>query len=300
MVPRTIHFVVPAPPEYLSLYKNVINGIVNPIRNYLPDSTVSENPESEAVNVHFFNEPSYRTNKVSGCEGVHVFMSHGMGDKQWRDGPQVDYFDFVFVSGPRWMEKLTRQGIPAKRIRVAGFPKLDPLFQGNIHKTNYDKKVILYAPTHSGSAPCTSYPAFLTYLNQFPSCWELLCCAHPYHRAENRPVLQELADADAVISDGSSVIYEAMALGLPVLFPDWLVRDAILKTWPRSFTAEIYREQIGYHAESIDQLILLASKSLDQTPSEKEQALINGIFPPELRGKSGETTARALREFAEQ
>ena len=298
-MPNEIHFIIPEPPAYLSLYRNVIGGIVEPIRNYLPDSTVSADSVPGAINVHFFNEPSYRTDKISGCEGVHVFMSHGMGDKQWRDGPQVDYFNFICVSGPRWTEKLTGQGIPAQRILETGFPKLDPLFQGSISKRSHDKKVILYAPTHTASAPCTSYPDFLTYLNQFPSCWTLLCCAHPYNRPENRPVLQELADADAVISDGSSVIYEAMSLGLPVLFPDWLVREAILKEWPHSFTAEIYREQIGYHAETIDQLIQQTSAALEQAPSERERAFIDGIFPPELRGKSGETTAKALRKLAE-
>lgn len=299
-MPRSIHFVVPEPPAYLALYKNVITGVVNPIRNYLPGSTISADSEPGAVNIHFFNESAYKNEKISGCEGVHVFMSHGMGDKQWRDGPQTDYFNFICVSGPRWVEKLTRKRISPSKILVTGFSKLDPLFQGNITHTKQEKKVILYAPTHIGSAPCTSYPAFRTCLEQFPSSWEVLCCAHPYHRPDNRPVLQELADADAVISDGSSVIYEAMALGLPVLFPDWIVREPILKIWPNSFTAEIYREEIGYHAETIEQMIGQVSEALDQALPEKDRAFIDGIFPPELRGRSGEVTAAALRELAEQ
>lgn len=207
-------------------------------------------------------------------------MSHGMGDKRWRDGPRIDYFDYVCVSVPRWTEKLTEQGIPTQRILETGFSKLDPLFQGSISKSSHDKKVILYAQTHTASAPCTSYLDFLIYLNQFPSCWTLLCCAHPYNRPGNRPVLQELADADAVTSDGSSVIYEAMSLGLPALFPDWLVREAILKKWPHSFTAEIYREHIGHHSETIDQLIHKTSEALNQAPSEKERVLLTGFFRP--------------------
>jgi len=36
------------------------------------------------------------------------------------------------------------------------------------------------------------------------------------------PTMQPLVDADVVIADAGSTIYEAWALGKPVIFPDWL------------------------------------------------------------------------------
>lgn len=295
---KQINFVVPEPPERLSSYQKVIISIVDPIRIHLKDSTISSNALPDAVNIHFFNEPRYRKEKKNDFNGIHVFMSHGMGDKQWRDGPQVKSFDYIFVSGPRWVEKMIGQNIPAEKVLMTGYAKLDPLFQGKIKKTGYDKKTVLYAPTHVGSVSCTSYPAFKEYYNQFPSDLQLLFCPHPYHRKKNTPVLQELADADVVISDGSSVIYEALALGLPVVFPDWIVKDGVLKKWPISFTAQIYQDGIGYHAKTFKQMINQIYKAIDRGIRNKDKGFIDGIFPPDLRGNSGKATALALKKIA--
>lgn len=297
---KHINFVVPAPPEYLRLYQKVIMGIVDPVRVYLPESTVSQECVADAVNVHFFNEPSYFKKKINKDNGIHVFTSHGMGDKQWRDGPKVARFDYICVSGPSWVKKMIRQGIPAHKVLMTGFPKLDPLFQNPGEKTKDGSKItVLYAPTHAGSAPCTSYPAFKQYLDLFPADMQVLSCAHPYHRKENMPVFDEFRQADAVISDGSSVIYEALALGLPVVFPDWLVKDAILQKWPVSFTAQIYREGIGYHAESFDEMTAQLKEAANKGLSEQDRSFIEGIFPAQLRGSSGKAMADALKMLAQ-
>lgn len=294
---KQINFIIPAPYEYLSLYKKVILSIIDPIRIHLPKSIISHNSICDGVNIHFFNEPAYRGEKAKKSEGIHVFMSHGMGDKKWRDGSKVKSFDYVCVSGPSWIEKMIRQGIPSKQVLLAGFPKLDPLFQGIIKKTGGKKITVLYAPTHVGSAPCTSYPAFMEFLEEFPKDLQIIYSIHPYHKEANTPVFQELAEADVVISDGSSVIFEALALGIPVIFPDWLVKDAILTKWGDTFTADIYRERIGYHADSFEHLVSLIYDAKDKRLTDKDKTFIDGILPKNLRGNSGKATAGVLKKL---
>ena len=289
-----VNFVVSAP----SLYEEVLRSIIDPIRIYLPESIISKSGMNDAVNIHFFNEKSYREEMVEPYAGTHVFMSHGIGDKQWRDGPAVQYFDYICTSGPLWLKKMINQGIPSEKLLMTGFPKLDPLFQETKKIKKNFQKTVLYAPTHGNAAPCTSYPSFLEYIDRFPEDFKVLNRPHPYNKEVKNPVLQEFMDADVVISDGSSIIYEALALGIPVVFPDWLVKNAILERWPHSFTAQMYRDDIGYHAESFEHLIHLIYRASEEGLKEKDQSFISEIFPVELRGHSGETSADAFKRLS--
>lgn len=109
--------------------------------------------------------------------------------------------------------------------------------------------------------------------------------------------MQALVDADVVISDAGSLVYEAWALGKPVVFPDWLVKEGVFKHFPGSFEEQIYREKIGYHVETPEQLGPMVERALMSGITEREKKFIDGIFPPELRGRSGEVTANLLRRF---
>ncbi|WP_170919451.1 tetratricopeptide repeat protein, partial [Halomonas sp. BC2] len=86
---------------------------------------------------------------------------------------------------------------------------------------------------------------------------------HPRNRKEKYAVTEQLLDADVVISDFSSVVYEAWALGKPVIFPRWLLGDKVLSKAPHSAEAYIYRESIGYHPDSFEAFLrLLESEDL--------------------------------------
>jgi hypothetical protein len=104
--------------------------------------------------------------------------------------------------------------------------------------------------------------------------------------------------ADVVISDCSSTLYEAMALGIPVVFPDWLVRDPIFKYFPNSFEDMLYRKQIGYHANNIEELWELIRKAKKDGLNTKAQKFIDSIMPPYLRGNSGKVTADILIQLS--
>lgn len=288
---KTINFVVEN-----NLYLNIIKSIVDPIILHLPGSIVSYEPIEDAINIDLLRKFNYT--------GTSVFMSHGIADKRWRNGQKVKNYDYICVSGPLWEKKMIREGIPNKKILTVGYSKLDPIFQNKIKKIPNKRKQILWAPTHNIEkwtiADVSSYPEFSDCLPKFPCDFNINTSLHPGNKANRKPILQELINADIVISDCSSIMYEAWALDKPVIFPDWLVKEKIIKQYPRSFEEKIYNEEIGYHAKDMNDLINLIYIGLEKGIDEKAQELIEGIFPKKLRGNSGYVTAQKLRELADK
>lgn len=249
-----------------------------------------------AINIDLLRKLNYT--------GTSVYMRHGISDKRRGLGHIIKNYDYMCVSGPLVEKKMIKEGIPKNKILTVGYSKLDPIFQGSITKTPNSKKQILWVPTHNiknwTKADVSSYPEFSKYLSKLPSDFEIITSLHPGNKANNKPVLQELIDADVIISDCSSIMYEAWSLDIPVIFPDWLVKDRIIKQYPKSFEEKIYKEQIGYHAKDINDLNKLIYVSLEKGIDTQAQELIEDIFPKKLRGKSGYVTAQKFRELAEK
>jgi hypothetical protein len=207
-------------------------------------------------------------------------------------------FDYVGVPGQLWHYKMNNEGVPISKIITIGYAKLDPIFQGLIKENPGPRKRVLWAPTHSNSP--SSYPGFFKYLDNFPAELEVVYSPHPYNKSNQMPTLQELTDADVVISDSGSLVYEAWALGKPVVFPDWLVKDEVFRRYPYSFEEKIYKEKIGLHADNFEDLLKLIYEAFNKGIDPRTKEFIDGIFSPELRGKSGETTAKKLEALAEK
>jgi CDP-glycerol glycerophosphotransferase (TagB/SpsB family) len=285
---KNINFMYCGPP-----YNNVLDSIIDPIIKYLPDATKLIGFKEGQINVCFFIEVKKRNV---------VFMSHGMGDKGWRDGRKVKNYDYVCVSGPAWKEKLINQGVDGRKVLVNGYTKLDPIFQNYERLTKTNNKIrVVYAPTHNTNLAnpksISSYPRMMEYLETVPGDIELIISAHPYN---NNGVItfDSFKWADVIISDCSSIIYEAFALGIPVVFPDWLVKDNILRRCPGSFTEKIYTDDIGYHAADIKQLWELVWEADSYGLNNRAKEFIERIFPLKLRGNSGRVTAEILLRLA--
>lgn len=265
-------------------YKKILNSFIYPIQKHLDNSTISPNPQPNAINIHFFRDLK------EDDPGINVFMSHGIADKKWRDGKKVRNFDYICVSGPAWVNKMLNEGIPKEKILLTGYPKLDPIFQKPCKKKKNKKLTVLWAPTHSNSV--STYPKFETYLDKFPSDIELLVSLHPFHKENHKPTLNNLIEADVVIGDIGSLIYEAWALDIPVIFPDWLIKEKVLRKYPNSFTEYIFQNDIGYHAKNFEELIELIYLSQKVGLDMKTEEFIEGIFPKHLRGNSGYESAQ--------
>jgi len=284
-----------------SVYRNVMREMSEPVRFHISSSVVNTTALNDAVNVHFFTprDQNYGEN-VDFDKGIKVFLPHGISDKGYRTGKSLKEFDFICVSGPFWVEKLTDEGIPGEKIFMGGYPKLDSVFseRKNLHHTN-KKPIVLYAPTHTNSRGC-AYIELTEDMIKLPGYVDYIPSLHPYNNPDHLTTTKQLIHADVVISDIGSLVWEAWALGIPVVFPDWVVKERLIAALPTTLTAHIYREGIGYHANSLEEISEQVCKAIDQGITKAENDLINRVFPTELRGTSGKATAEHLLRIASE
>lgn len=292
--------------------------LVQPILPHLTTPfTVGPTPIADAVNVYLTFPHTYGLHGPVPGETA-VFVSHGIADKGWRNHRKVRTFDYVFVSGPDWSRRMLLDGYPAAQTIEAGYTKLDPLFNRQVESPwpDRDGRVrVVYAPTHGGGGEKfadatrgpgggprrTSYWDRDLILDNLPADWfDVKVAFHPRHRPDRRATLEEYQGADVVIADGGSTIYEAWALGLPVVFPSWLTSQAnIAKSTPGSPTFEglIYTDRLGYHADHASDLPAVVKAAADSGILPGDQAFIERILPGAYRGRSGEMHAQALEDI---
>jgi len=201
-------------------YEIVDRAHVEPILEHLEGGEIAHEPSSTALNVSLSWEVFPKAD---------VFLSHGLADKNWRNADKMSGYGYVLVSGPAWKEKLVGQGVSPDVISVVGYPFLDPVWG-----LERSCELLVWAPTHKATSDVTTEARFSEALlegKEFP----LEIVSHPVgSKRLSRDVLPRAA---VVIADAGSTLYEAWAFGIPVVFPDWLVKGAILKKWPGSFEA---------------------------------------------------------------
>lgn len=277
---------------YWKLLDMYVKNIVGDYQNF----SIASECDPDAVNVHFFLEPDVLDASGLRETDVNIFIPHGIADKGYRNAKALERFSQVVVSGPMWKGKLVDEGYPADRVIIGGYPKMDHLFYEKQSRDN-----IVWLPTHNFSNATTdtlsSYPGLLEYEGKIARLGNLVTSEHPANKDTNRPTDSELTKAFVVIADCGSTIYEALALDVPVVFPDWLVKEGILKHYGDTFEGTIYNQLIGYHADDIKELLEYISKAKELGLSFITQHFIDGIFPRELRGNSGATILSHIRRF---
>jgi len=228
-------------------------------------------------------------------------MSHGCADKNYREGNNCGFlknFKLILVPGPWIKNKLIKLGINESKIVCVGWPKLDPLFKiKHLYKPNKNYKTILWAPTHNkGIADIGKLLTTSNSISTYPKALEIfekvlnnnkniniITSRHPKNKNNKSPTLDKLITCDYVIADAGSTIYEAWALGKPVIFLDWLVKKNINNIIKGSAEDYIYTNNIGYHANNIDELIsllqseLIIEKDVSEFMEEYMPSKFNGI-----------------------
>lgn len=285
---------------------------IRPVTEHLPDDTyvLTDKPQPDAVNVLYTH---LRTYGLTQDPGVHtVFAGHGIADKGWRNPNRVSRHGHILSTGPHWTTKYVEGGIDRDRVLEVGYPKLDPIFQGRI-KSPWPKRTkprALWAPTHGGGGegnawnrPAGGRPSASSHWQDqkiVPALepFETIICPHPRHREDKRSTLSEYVGADVVIADGGSTIYEAWALGIPVVFPTWLTgRSNTRKSARKGGTTEglVYDQKVGRHATGPNDLARLIEEAAADGITAAEVEFMEPILPTALRdGAAGRRFAEAL------
>lgn len=287
------------------LEKEFIKGVQD---NLPKDWDVSESIlkcKKDAVNLTFF---IYRR--------AHIMMSHGLADKNYllrpdaQGGLEVNKYNYVCVPGSWLKNKILRSPkieLDEKFIKVVGWPRIDALL---IAQKLYDNKKltndysshkinVLWAPTHGGGQRDkvyqSSYPALLQHEDQLQTLFSYNRALHPAVDKSKKSTFDKLIEADVVISDKGTLVYEAWALGKPVIFPSWLIREGILKNTPGSAEAYIFEKGIGLHANSFNELIdiIQGQPKVDNNV----QSFLNEYLDQDTYGNSYKLIADVVEEM---
>ncbi|MEY3607047.1 MAG: hypothetical protein RL289_1227, partial [Actinomycetota bacterium] len=148
---------------------------------------------------------------------------------------------------------------------------------------------------------------------------------HPRNRSDRTPTGNQLVWSDVVISDFGTMVYEAWALGKPVIFPRWAIDvETLITRNPLSAESYIYRNRIGLHAESFEEMqamldsiqqslignrIIRLVKRITRVKTGRKNSsdyrgngvaeFIDHYVDPEYRGADAARTAHVLAEIAQ-
>lgn len=294
-------------------YKYAIQALADPIIKFLPqkDTSYYDKPKPGnncyGLNVRFFNSSRIFEQGKSAVGRHDIFISHGIGDKNYWIGKHIKKFNYTFCPGPIWEKRMRDTGYKGE-IFITGYTKLDPILNGEYTKVERKKPYICWLPTHGYSHKNkgrSSYPFFEKYINEIPNDYIVGNGMHPttklHTNKKQLPTMQDLVDADVVIADAGSTVYEAWVCGKPVIFPDWICKNDVLnhfKNDPNNLEYQIYSKGIGYHAKDMKHLNKLIEKALINGMKEESKEFIEGIYPTKLRGKAGENAAKALIDIS--
>lgn len=261
----------------------------------------------------------YRAGATNLCLFVRpesdVVMSHGLADKNylWTQDPHgrryLNERGNVLLPG-EWLRRRvlrsTYLDLDADHVHVVGWPRLD-LLVGQAPAATPGSQPdglprVLWAPTHNlrkrgdTRRSTSSFPDFEKYLPTLERFAHVDVSVHPRNRTDRTPTGASLPAADIVVADFGTTVYEAWALGKPVIFPRWLLGDRINSFMPYSAEALIFSERIGYHPESFDEMIDIVRAGPVVTPDARD--FIDDYLAPEYLGSSSARTAEVLTEIA--
>ncbi len=244
-----------------------------------------------------------------------VFMSHGVADKNYlfkqrKDGSYyLNSFRHVLVPGEWERQRLVNSPaitVADENIHVVGWLRLDLLaaMQAAAPVPPLgDRKIrVLWAPTHDqkkddvSGAVVSSFPLFQEHIPALADHFDVQVALHPINSVDKIPTAEKLVWADVVIADFGTLVFEALALGKPVVFPGWIMGDLVVRNFPDSAPAFLYEQRIGAHAASIGEMIEMISAGLQI--DDRTRSFADSVIDPRFLGGSGKRVADLLLRLA--
>ncbi|MGH1354057.1 MAG: CDP-glycerol glycerophosphotransferase family protein [Thalassovita sp.] len=290
-------------------YAQVQTQILGSISKHFPEGGWSESFEYEEGKLNF----SLFINQKSD-----VLMSHGAADKNyhWRKDPDVEggrlnhslERKHLFVPGP-WLKRRIVESahldFNEDQVHAIGWPRLDQLIEDQkaleADQVEGAQKKVLWAPTHDFArrgkkqVSLSSYPKFEKFIPKLEKHYSVSTSLHPRNRKEKNPTVHSLVESDVVITDFGTMVYEAVALGKQVIYPDWIVGEPITRHLKNSAENAIFKEQFGLHANSFKEMRAMIDS--EQKIDERSQAFFDDFLPPETYGVSGKLIADTLMQI---
>ena len=99
-----------------------------------------------------------------------------------------------------------------------------------------------------------------------------------------------------MVADFGTTVYEAWALGKPVIFPPGWSADRIAEHMPGSAESLIFEQRIGYHPDSFDEMIDMVRARPVITPD--VSAFMDDYPRAQYFGRSSARVAQVLTEIA--
>ena len=244
--------------------------------------------------------------------GLKVQVFHGLAGEKKGHFRIRHYFDLYLTQGPYFTDKFNELKKIHKNFDVieTGWPKLD-VYSSEKNKYDFEKKailelfktdkIVLYAPTFSPSltsapfllkevkelAKKTGYVIYIKFHDLMEPKWirayKTLANEIPNVLfKEDKNIIKSLLQADILVSDTSSVIYEFILLNKPVIsFKN--IAERVL--WDNSKT------YTGLSKKVLDNFQL--------DPHAPERAYINMQFHPYQDGKSALRMVNAVKDHIE-
>jgi len=205
--------------------------------DYLQEDETRLHTVEEAI--HYSPDVCYAPGDVIPhmIPGIKVNVFHGFNVAGKKNKFKIrGFFDLYCTQGPDTTQPFQRLSEKHHSFRAieTGWPKLDPLFTNTTSKLNAKKPTILYSSTFSDRL--SSAPHLLTTIEQLASQedWHWLITLHPkmkqdvvanYKAIQNEKItfiesdnlIPILLQADVMLCDTSSIMYEFLLMKKPVV-----------------------------------------------------------------------------------